>query len=294
MPINNSTLPSREEFLKRKKKERVRKYSVISLLIVLIVGVFSYLSHRPELRVTKVILKGGVLVTESDISEKSTSFMKGSYIFLFPKNGSLWYPKHKLENYLKQNFQRIDSISIDSKGLKTIVVSIEERKPFAIWCDSLLEAKDVSTTTQKTDKNPDYQKCYFIDQNSTIFSESPYFSGDAYFKFYGLVSTTTPIGTYYIASSTEFEEITSFIDKLRSMSIRPSYLVANESGDYSLTVSGGGKILFDTKKPLVETAKNLESLLRTPALSTSTNADLPIEYIDLRYGNKLFYKLKNE
>lgn len=292
MPINNSTLPSREEFLKRKRKQKITKYFAIGFLLVLIVCVFTYISHRPEVRVSKVILKGGVLVKESQVSEKVFEYTSGSYIFLFPKNSSFWYPKAKLAQYLKTNFRRIENISIDLSDFRTMVVTIEERKPFGIWCDKFVTKIDISTTTEE--KSNSYQNCFFLDQNSTIFSEAPYFSGDAYFKYYGSIGTTTPIGNYYIASTTEFNEINDFIDAVRKMYVHPLYLVAKDDGSYSLVVSGNGEILFDMKKPLSEVSQNLQSLLKTPNLSTSTNRDLPIEYIDLRYGNKLFYKLKGE
>lgn len=292
MPINNSTLPSREEFLKRKRKQKISKYLIIVFLIFFIIGIFTYISHRSEVRISKVVLKGGILVKESQVSEKVFEYMNGSYIFLFPKNSSFWYPKNNLSQYLKINFKRIENIRIDLSDLRTMVVTIEERKPFGIWCDKFSQDAQVSTTTdQEVDS---YQNCFFLDQNSTIFSEAPYFSGDAYFKYYGSIGTTTPIGNYYIASTTEFNEINSFIDSVRRMYIHPLYLVAREDGSYSLVISGNGEILFDMKKPLSEVSQNLESLLKTPNLSTSTNRDLPIEYIDLRYGNKLFYKLKGE
>lgn len=287
MPINNSTLPSREEYLRKKRKKKIIRYVLVFLGFVTLVALTSYGAHRKEIRISKVILNGGVLIKQSDIGEKSLEFMSGSYMWLYPKNVSFWYQRHNLEKYLEQNFKRIDTVHIRLDDLNTMIVEIEERKPFAIWCESLPTTVDVLTE----DNSP---KCYFLDQNSTIFSEAPYFSGDAYFKYYGGLSTTTPIGNYYMASSTEFEEVYAFIDSVRKMSIHPQYLVAKDNGDFSLVVSGGGEIYFDTKKPLTEVAQNLESLLRTPALSTSTNMYLPIEYIDLRYGNKLFYKLKGE
>jgi cell division septal protein FtsQ len=295
MPINNSTLPSREEYLRKKRNKKITKYVIIFFIFVLFVLLFSYLSHRKEVRISRVILKGGLLVKESDVSEKSFEYMSGSYFWLFPKNSSFWYPKNKLEDFLSQNFKRIETISIKLDGFQNMVVTIEERKPFAIWCDSMIKEESVSTTTENMeDGSSPVSKCYFIDKNSTIFSEAPYFSGDAYFKYYGSIGTSTPIGNYYIASSTEFDEINNFINSVEKMSLHPQYLVTKGVGDYSLVISGGGEILFDLKKPLSEVSQNLESLLKTPALSTSTNQDLPIEYIDLRYGNKLFYKLKNE
>lgn len=293
MPINNSTLPAREEYLRRKRNKRIMRYSIAFFCFLVLVALTSYGAHRKEVRITKVILRGGILVTRTDIGEKSLNFMKGSYFWLYPKNVAFWYPKKSLEEYLKNNFKRIDAIQIHLEGLNTMVIDIVERQPFAIWCDSLPDEKQISTTTQMEDGS-ELEKCYFLDQNSTIFSEAPYFSGDAYFKYYGSIGTTTPIGNYYISSTTEFDEINSFIESVKNMSLHPVYLTTKDDEDYSLVISGGGEIYFDLKKPLSEVAQNLESLLRTPALSTSTNTDLPIDYIDLRYGNKLFYKLKGE
>lgn len=284
MPINNSTLPSREEYLRRKRKRRNIKIAFVAFVFVASVLVSSFLSHRPQIRVSNISLNGGVLVRQEDVSDKTKNFLSGSYLFLYPRNSSFWYPQKGLEEYLKINFRRIDTIDIYRSGFKTLIINITERKPFGIWCDNMNTS--VSTTTD--------QKCYFLDQNSTIFSEAPYFSGDAYFKYYGSIGTSTPIGNYYMASSSMFDDINTFVDMIRRKSLHPMYLIKKDDGDFSIVISGGGEILFDTKKPISVTAQNLDSLLKTPALSLDANGILPVDYIDLRFGNKLFYKLKGE
>ncbi|MEQ1561491.1 MAG: hypothetical protein ABL899_02075 [Nitrospira sp.] len=281
-------LPQREEYLRKKRKKKLIRLGVAFALLIFIVALLSYISHRKEIRISDVILSGGILVKESDIKEKSIEYISGSYFWLFPKNNAFIFPKTRLEDFLVQSFKRIDEINIKRKDFKTIVVNITERKPIATWCDKT--QKTGTTTEEGLDLT---EHCYFIDQNSTIFAEAPFFSGDAYFKYYGFVSTTTPIGMQYMASSTEFAKITEFIDLIKKLSVRPQYLVAKGNDEFSVVVSGGGEIYFDTKIPLEKVAENLGALLRTPELSTTTNRELPVEYIDLRYGNKLFYKLKN-
>ena len=287
MPINQ--LPQREEYLKKKRNRKIIKWSLLTALFLVIAIGLSYASYRPKLRISKVVLSGGILVTQEDVWEKSLSFLKGSYFWIAPHDNAFIYPRKALEKHLKESFKRIDTIDMHREDFNTIVVTITERKPVATWCNRLPGQVSVSL------KSPnDYLQCYFIDQNSTIFAEAPYFSGDAYFKYYGLVSTSTPIGTYYIASSTLFDEISEFIERTKQMSIRPIYLIAKDNGEFSLVIEGGGEIYFDLKEPLSKTTSNLEALLRTPALSTSTSSILPIQYIDLRFSNKLFYKLKGE
>lgn len=128
-----------------------------------------------------------------------------------------------------------------------------------------------------------------------MFAKAPIFSGDAYFKYYGLVASTTessPIGQEFMASTTEFADISNFVFKAKELKIKPLYIEAKDNGEsFLLFVAGGGEIYFDTKEPLSVVGQNLEALLRTPVFASST-WNLPIEYIDLRYGNKLFYKLK--
>jgi len=95
-----------------------------------------------------------------------------------------------------------------------------------------------------------------------------------------------------MASSTQFIDLTQFVERIKNLSLRPQYLLAQGNGEFSLAIAGGGQIYFNTEQPLSTVADNLETLLRTPALATSTKNNLPVQYIDLRFGNKLFFKLK--
>lgn len=287
MPLTNQVPTSREEYLKKKRKKRHIKYGIILFLFSLIFGVFIYLAHRPELSISEVGLQGGVLVTEEDIKARTLEYLEGKYLWIFPVKNSLWYPRGELEKYLKESFKRIDTIKVSRKDFHKLTINIVERKPFALWCDKLGEIKTSDSEVSTEDSSP---KCYFMDSNSTVFAPAPLFSGDAYFKYYGILDEGDPIGKYYLASSTEFSEISSLISATKKMLLRPQYLLAKGNDEFSLIVSGGAQIYFDTKKPLKGVIENLEALLKTPALAIPASGNLPVEYIDLRFGNKLFYK----
>lgn len=287
MVINS--FPHREENLKKRRRQRRIKYGIFFLIFIGIIGLLSYLSHLPKVRINQVELRGGLLVTQKEIEEESMRFMQGSYFWAFPKNNSFIYPQNSLKKDLADKFKRIETIEVSLEGLNKIVVDITERKPVAIWCRE--NRGGVSTSTEVA-QTKDKEQCYFIDSLSTIFAEAPNFSGDAYFKYYGLVETESPIGEKFIASSTEFTEINTFIELVKKLSIRPSYLLGKGQDEYSLVLFGGGEIFFDVKKSLDLAYNNLETLLKSPELSTGNTGILPVEYIDLRYGNKLFYKLR--
>lgn len=282
MAFNNPLPTLREEYLKKKRNKKLLKYGIVLFLFIIILGIFAYITHRPELNISKVELTGGVLVTQPEVETRTEEYLQGAYLWVFPVRFALWYPEGQLEKYLKESFKRIDTISIGLKNFHTLSIEITERKPYAIWCG---QSPEVSAG----DSSP---RCYFMDSNSAIFAEAPNFSGDAYFKYYGLVDSENPIGQYYMSSSTQFLGIASLVSSASKLSLRPQYLIAKGDGEFSLVISGGGQIYFDTTKPIENTISNLEALLRTSVLSTSTSHDLPVDYIDLRFGNKLFYKLK--
>lgn len=285
---------SHEEFLRRKRNKKFWKIGIVFFILILLIIGASYGSHRKEIRVSKVILNGGILVTEPEVESKTLTFLYGSYFWLFPKGTIFWYPHDSLERYLKETFKRIDLIDIRRDGLTTLVIDIKERKPFALWCTNEVVSDLATSTDETTSDLKNEEKCYFMDQNSTIFAKAPNFSGDAYFKYYGLLELSpdeSPIGKEYLASTTQFASIYNFVTKTKELSIKPQFIVAKNTDEFSLTLSGGGEIYFDMKQPLSIVGQNLEALLRTPVFASSTG-NLPVEYIDLRYGNKLFYKLK--
>lgn len=275
-----SNLTHREEYLKRKRKKRIAYIGIFFLFLIILVVLGSYLSHRKEFRISKVSLAGGVLITQEEVQKRTLDFLSGSYFWLFPKNNAVLYSKSRLEKNLKENFKRIDTINIKLNGFQNLSININERKPQALWCKG--EPKDMHD-----------EECYFMDLNSTIFAKAPNFFGDAYFKYYGLISEDNPIGLEYITPSTKFFEITDFVQSVRSLSLKPQYILSKDGGEFLMTLSGGAQIFFDTRESLTKVSANLEALLRTEELLNLDKSNLPVEYLDLRFGNKLYYKLKN-
>ncbi len=291
----------RDEIIRKKRNKRLLKYGLLFLGFIVSIALLSYISHLKSLRVSTIELEGGVLVTQKDISAETLKLLSGSYLWLFPRDNSLIYPKTELEKKLREKFKRIDRISISSKNPTTIVVTITERQAKSLWCDTLpgkaevrtIQTEDASTTEQVTiPPIGNRGTCYFMDDNGMIFTEAPQFSGDAYFKYYGLISSSSPIGSIYTASTTAFRTLADFVTRMQHIGIDPEYLVGAPNNEYTVFISGGGKIYFDVTEPLSKTGDNLEALLRAPVFATGTRSRMPIDYIDLRFGNKLFYKLR--
>lgn len=273
--ISYNPSPKHEEYLRKKRNWKIFKYSALVFLVLFIIGLISYLLYRPAVRVTEIDFSGETVLSPEEIKSVSAGYMEGSYFLLVPRNSIFFYPKKSLENFLLETYTRIETIDIGFKNFHSIKIQITERKPEYLWC---LEADEV---------------CYFMDNEGLLFDVAPDFSGDAYFKFYGLLEGDNLLGSYYIATSTNFSELKSFIDNVKGLSLEPTKLLGKGKNEYHMTLSNGSYIYFDTNKSLPDVYENLKALLSSPELSAADRRDLPVEYVDLRFGNKLFYKLKN-
>lgn len=293
----------REEYVRKKRNRRRLKIGAFVTLVVLLFAGAVFVAHRPNLRISRVELSGGVLVTEAEVEARVLTDIRGSYAYLFPKNNGFLYPHDFLVTDLHRTFPRIDTISISRENPRTLRVEITERKPIGLWCSPVpahsMVALATSSTTESGGLNS--EQCYFMDDQAMIFATAPEFSGDAYFKYYGgtpesaRASSTdaTPIGQRFVSTPEAFQAINSFVGRTRQLMLDPFYIVMEEGQRFSLVLTNGTVIYLDTyNRSLDEAADNLEALLRSPAFATSSPSRLPVQYIDLRYGNKLFYKFK--
>jgi hypothetical protein len=199
-----------------------------------------------------------------------------------------------------------------------LVVSLAERKAMYTWCgispDVVVQGIPGSTTSGSDD-------CYFIDQDGYIFDKAPYFSGEVYFKFYGTpdapdvprldssrrgtsggLSTADsdfdPSGSFF--SQQHFQQLISLRDILVGLGLKPVSLYVTNDGDIQIFLSSGSasssgpEILLKLDADYENVAENLEAALTTaPLQSEFKNKYSSLLYIDLRFGNKVYYKFSS-
>jgi hypothetical protein len=138
-----------------------------------------------------------------------------------------------------------------------------------------------------------------MDQKGYIFDEAPYFSGNVYFKFYGPNGgdPANPVGTYFLKD--KFDEIAEFKDTLKEFGMNPADFWLDENGDANISLSSGPgtgpKIIFKIDSDYEKIAESLQAAITTEPLQTElTNKFSSLLYIDLRFGNNIYYKFSTQ
>ncbi len=154
------------------------------------------------------------------------------------------------------------------------------------------------------------QLCYFLDAEGYIFSLAPNFQGNAYLKFYGGTIGPNPIGQS-LMSSTTYTDLIHLADALQGKDLKIDYITVKNKSSFNIKLQGNGELYFSNQKPFEQAFNTLLTALAsevfggsqpsgitakavTPNASSSfrTQKITQFEYIDMRFGNKVFYKLK--
>ena len=284
---NNQTLkPSK--LRRRRQKIFAIKAVMVFLLLICFVLFLSWLSKISSLQVENIEVSGNLTVLKDEIIGSVKTETSAKYFMLFSKNSVFLYPKKSIEKKLLDDFKKIDKLSIKSKGFKTLIINITERKPNSLWCFSESEDGNVR-------KNENSGSCYFLDKEGVVFSEAPDFSGGgAFLRYYGLLDgAEQPVGRIYLPGG-KFKEVSRFVSSLENLGISPAGFRAESENNYEIYLKNGVKIIFDDKQPFDKTLENIESILSEVDFKGdySANNHPKINYVDMRFGNKIFYKTK--
>ncbi len=276
--------------LKRKRRNKMIKKAVFFFIIfAIVIGILSYISSVRRLNIVGVEISGNNIVDTDVIRTAVDDELAGKYLWLFPKTNILIYPKNGVKNELADKFKRLKDINLSITNRNILSINLTERSGKYIWCGETLNQ----------DSTPEIEQCYFLDDEGYIFDRAPYFSGEVYFKFYGEVKLNDgdPTGSYFFKDN--LKDVVAFKETLESMGVKPVALYKEKNDDIKILLSKENKlpknpeILFKTDSDLEKIAENLKSALDTEPLKTEFKTKYSsLEYIDLRYGNKVYYKFK--
>ena len=264
---------------KRRKALLFKLGGVVFGVVTLFVGLV-YVSGLEQFNISDISVSGNSAIAEKSIKEFIGEKISGKIMFLFPKSNILLYPRKDIQAALLQAFEGIKEINISVEDLQSISVTIDERKPFALWCDK--EAIDEGNE----------ESCYFLDEDGFIFAKAPSFSGNVYFRYFSVLSEGEPnefIGQQFMEKD-EFQRVTFFLSSLVDIGLTPVGLDEVDDVDYEMHLQEGGKILFGQKQNLSFVLNNIQSVFDSEEFDQSNLSNL--DYADFRFGNKVYFKFK--
>lgn len=272
------------KYANKKRKKLIFLISIIfsTALMVLIILIFAL--HLSVLRIGSIKISGTGSADIGDIEKVIKDSIEGNYIYVIPKSSFLFYPKSEIKSSLSSKYPEFRSIEMNIKGLSTLIVSLDERKPAVIVCEGFKDDEDTGD-------------CYYADSTGFVYGRIATSTDTNYFKYYiNSNSTTTIMGNAFTENS-KFLELQKFVKNVINSGIKVDGILISDDNSYEMYIENIDKsdatVYFDDRTPFDKTFSNLvvfwkNSLNKKIGLNVIPNFD----YINLRFGNNVFYLIK--
>ena len=264
--------------VKEKRRSLAKRMAfIVGVLIIFIVIGIIFLLRMESIQIRETNIEGTNIINKEEIQNVVNESLAGNYLWIIPKSNTFLYSTKNLNKTLTEEFPGIYTLDVSRQGFRKISIKISERKPEALWCEGENEGE--------------IPECYFVDSVGVVFAKAPFFSGNVYFMYRGELDNDSPLGAQ-IFPSKDFSVFQAFVKQTTSklgVSIVGAEL--KKGGDFDLILSSGVHILLNRSIPYDDIYNNMESVLKSKEFSATTTLS-SLDYIDMRFGNKIFYKAK--
>ncbi len=246
---------------------------VLICTIGIVITTIWYVTRIESLQIEEVEVVGGNTISHDEVKEKVFSELNGNYLKLIPKTFTFLYPKNSILNQLS-TIPRIKEIHIKKESSQKLIVTFDEYQPYALWC---------------ADKND--VTCLFLDKEGFAFSQAPKLSGSAFVRY--IKQNVNPEVKTQAFDKNFTQETYKFSQKLaEELDLYVIFIEKVDNFDILYTVSGGGVLKVSQMIPAEKSFRNLRHVLGSEDFYHLQ--DGTFEYIDLRFGDKIFLKEEEE
>lgn len=290
---------------KKKREKKIKLILAIFIFAVLFIGLI-YITNASFLRIQQIVVNETEHADRVQIENLVKTQLEGRYLGIFSKSNALIFSRSKISRAIKNDYSSIYKVDVDLKGLSTIDIELTEHVAAALWCDVPVTPSNVvlyqgseSSDTEQTEtaksaaipqvlNSFNNANCYFVNKNGMVFAKSEYDKSSEVIKTFGFI-TADPLKQNY-ANEKTFKNLVEFVKLLRRLNITADEIWTNDGEVYAVVTKERVKIYVDGNGDILEIFDNLETVIKRDAINQAQFAN--IDYIDLRFGNRVFYKLK--
>lgn len=250
-----------------RRKRLVLKANLALLCVLVFIGIVIGFFYFPKFRIREISVEGTIALDQEQFKREAQKFLEGKYFKIFPYDNIFILPEGKMAVEFSEKFPLLKKIAVKGDFPQKLSVIVEERKAKALWCQ-----KDF---------------CAFLDETGFIFQLAPNFSGGIFLKFFDERKEPSAIGKMMVDPA-EFKKLSSFAELLAKKEFVAAKIILKDADIYEFHLKEGWYILLNSKNESSQAFSNLELVLE----QTIKEKRPKLEYIDLRFGKKVFFKLK--
>jgi len=250
--------------MKRKTFNKIRKFSLITFLIVCLFSIFYVYFKTGFLTIDNYEIVGAKDQYIPALKEKFEELDKQKLYKMLPGNRVISYHDDEMKSFIHELLPNTEKISVMPISFHTLKISIKPYTPLFKINDKQAITKEAIIYTEIEDMN-----------NLTTL----------------LFSTSSTINSFNLS------KIVDIVPKISASIFEVKEINLNEYND--IYVKGGSTnnsvVIFSENSDMKKIWSNLVSAIDTDPLKSKLEKDKDrLEYLDTRFGNKVFYKFTND
>jgi cell division septal protein FtsQ len=234
-------------------------------LASLVLGIF-FGSRLPIVSLSHISISGTETIPTGTVRTKIDAALAGSYFGIIPHRFMWMSPLEAITTQI-ESLPRVQRAEVYRVG-RTLNVSVREFAPHMLWC------RDVSSTSS----------CYYVDRNGKAYEEAPSLQGGTLIRY--IVREQNPRVDEELLTKETRQNIDAVIAQLRTAhNLAVERVIIENDVDITFVLDTHARILF-SRLDIDASYQNFVSLLDSKEYQTLKRGRF--EYIDLRFGNKVF------
>ncbi len=259
-----------EYYKKRRRRQFIGKIVIFGgglLLVLVFVWGFFWI---PYLRVANIKVEG--YADENSVKIALADYLSSRSKFFLPQNNFFLLNTGDVKQILKE--KGFDLPEAEKQIPNTLLIRFISTPPLFIFCPPAQAGQD---------KNA----CFYVNGAGALGERAPHFSESPLPELAVSGQSSAQIGDRIILEQ-EIQFLGEFLVALKDLNIAPSKIEVSENKDIKIFMKEGWYILTSSDLPADRVSGDLRLLLDQKIAGGRSR----LEYIDLRFPNKAFYKLR--
>lgn len=272
--IRRSNTLQSAKYLHKKRKKKITLTLVYFVCSIALLGIIVLVLRADFFQISKLEVLGTATLNAEEMAEVGLNSLSGHFFYVIPKSNILFYSSQSIRDYLLDKYKKIDTLDIKRKAFSTLGVYIIEKSATALFCDGF-HGEGIDS------------ECYFVDKDGYVYDNAPDFSGGVFTHYYIYNNDNKNIIGNNFIDSKIFNELQNFVKSIKDAGIPVIGILIGEGGNYELYLknkdSSESIVYFDNRIPFEKTSSNLIAFWNDKTI---------FDYINLRFGNNIFYVTK--
>ncbi|MEK7099196.1 MAG: hypothetical protein AAB916_01620 [Patescibacteria group bacterium] len=263
------------------------KAALIAGAVMVILGAGAVALRLPALQVRDITITGLATVDEEHMRSAIAEGIGGYRFLLFPRSSYFLADTDELAIVLGRAFPAISALRIEKTFPRTLAVAVTERQFWGIMCNNL----DEKIVSQEEDKYPaEIPQCIALDTTGFAYESAPRPQGNLILILETDRATLT-VGEQHIELSLmeRLQMLRVGIKQATGQEVTLFALRERAPSEIHAGVADGFAIYFRRDDDFANAFRVLKKVLDAEIGSRRAN----LAYIDVRFGNKVFYKFRS-